>query len=158
MGYRRVQPGQADTYTEADIRQEIGDHAEGHPAAFEVLLVTVAALEAAGIPALITCTEVPHTGGVAVGGRWPDGRSRMLTVDEVGEHHDHYPHQRVALAEVGDHMSPSDDDARALAAITRALAPIEPQLIVEAIAPASWAQLLIRIPDGQLLTVAVEER
>lgn len=154
----RVQPGQGGTYTEADIREEIGDHAEDHPAAMEFLLVTVAALEAAGAPVLVTCTELPYSGGVAVGGRWPDGRTRLLTVAEVGEHHDDYPRHRLPLAEAPAHLDPADTDAQALAAITRALAAIEPQAVVEAIAPASWAQLLIRTPGGELLTVAVEDR
>lgn len=154
----RVQPGQSGTYTEADIREEIGDHAEDHPMAMEFLLVALAALEADGTPVLVTCTELPHSGGVAVGGSWPDGRGRMLTVTEVGEHHDDYPRGRVALAEVPAHLDPADSDAQALAALTRALEPIEPQAVVEAIAPASWAQLLIRTPGGELLTVAVEER
>lgn len=154
----RIQPGQSGAYTEADIREEIGDHAEDHPVAMEFLLITLAALEAAGTPVLVTCTELPYTGGVAVGGRWPDGRPRMLTVTEVGEHHDDYPREPVALAEAPDHLDPADSDAQALATIARALAAIEPQAIVEAIAPASWAQLLIRTPGGELLTVAVEDR
>lgn len=160
MGYgeRRVQPGQGDTLAEADIREELGEAAEDHPAALEFLLVTLAALEAAGTPVLVTTVELPRTGGVAVGGSWPDGRSRMLTVTEVGEHHDDYPRDRVALAEVEGHLDPADSDAQALAATIRALAPIEPQAIVEAIAPASWAQLLIRTPGGELVTVAVEDR
>lgn len=155
----RVQPGQGGTYAEADIREELGaEAAEDHPLALEVLLTIVAALEAAGTPVLVTTVELPRTSGVALGGLWPDGRGRMLTVTEVGEHHDDYPRDRVALAEAEGHLDPSDSDAQALAAITRALTPIEPQVIVEAIAPASWAQLLIRTPGGELLTLAVEDR
>ena len=154
----RVQPGQGGSYTEADIREEIGADAEDHPVALEALLTIVAALEAAGTPVLVTTAELPHSGGVAVGGSWPDGRTRMLTVTEVGERHDDYPRHRLPLAEAPAHLDPADPDAQALATITRALAPIEPQAIVEAIAPAHWAQLLIRTPGGELLTVAVEDR
>lgn len=154
----RVQPGQSGTLTEADIREEVGDEAEDHPVAMEALLTILAAMDFVGTPVLVTCTELPYSGGVAVGGHWPDGRSRLLTVAEVGEGHDDYPRHRLPLAEAPAHLDPADSDARALAAITRALDAIEPQAIVEAIAPASWAQLLIRTPGGELLTVAVEDR
>ncbi|GAA1463514.1 hypothetical protein GCM10009603_36530 [Nocardiopsis exhalans] len=153
-----MQPGQGGTYTEADIREEIGADAEDHPVALEFLLVTLAALEAAGTPVLVTTVELPYSGGVAVGGSWPDGRTRLLTVTEVNEAHDDYPRDPVALAQAPAHLDATDTDAQALAAITRALTPIEPQAIVEAIAPASWAQLLIRTPGGDLLTVAVQDR
>lgn len=156
--YRRVGAGQGGNLSVAQVREELGTETEDQPTAAEAMLTILAAMDAAGTPIGVTTVTAPYSGGVAVGGYWADGPTRTLTVAAVGEGHDHYPRQRLPLAQAGAHLDPADLDRAALAAVLHAIEDIEPQALVEALAPAHWtAEALIRLPGGELITLTIEE-
>lgn len=156
--HRRVGTERDGYLTEAEVREQLGTELEDQPTAAAALLATLAAMDAAGTGIGVTTATAPYAGGVAVGGYWIDGPTRTLTVNHAGEDHDHYPRRRLTLAQAGTALDPADPDRAALAAVLRAIEEADPQVLVEALAPAHWtAEALLRLPGGELVTLAVEE-
>lgn len=138
-----------------DVRTELADEVESL-AAVELLAQILAALEPTPVPVRLTCATVPTHTSVAAGGRIGDD-DRELTVAVIGEEYDHYPSadRPLSLAEVADHINPRDGDYVLLLEILRALAAVEDQVSVEAVAPAYWRpEAIVRTPNGDRLTIA----
>jgi hypothetical protein len=169
--YRRVGHGQDPYMSKADIRAELEREAEEYPAAMGLLIAALTAMEHAGTPIGVTCTQAPRTGGMSVGGHFPHGRNRLLTVAPIGNQERPYPRtpteraarsgdRPLSLDEAASHIDPDDPDFVLLLEILRALAVVvEPQLAVEAIAPTYWEpEAIVRTPDGDRLTLGLDQR
>ena len=162
---RRVGPGRSPYMCPKDIRAELAAEAEETPAAVELLAQILIALEPTDVPANATVALAPTRTSVAVGGRIGE-RDRELTVAVAGEGYDHYPRtpaesaapradRPLPLDEIAAHVDPEDGDYVLLLEILRALAAVDPQLSVEAIAPAYWGpEVIVRTPGGDRLTIA----
>lgn len=156
--YRRVGHGQNPYMDVGQVRADLGVDAEEAPAAMELLAQVFTAMQDNATPIRATLTLARRSGALGVGGRWPDGHDRMLTV----EHAQGYDHcgdhpGPLSLAQVCDLIDPRDSDCAALVQVLRALYAVEPQTVVETLAE-GYPAAVVSTPDGDRFTLTTADQ